>query len=169
MFNADMLGWRLPNTEMTLGMKDRYVADWLLTIANGITEQYVPGIKAGSSASCCSDHQVLCPLYCVLCIALYCCAVAVLCIHARCVFSPWYCHATPWPCVLQKPICSFTLLFPAVFNPCLLCLLTLLALSCLPCPTLLRRASPRTASLRSVTLRTREVLAATHTTTKVRT
>jgi len=57
MFNADMLGWRLPGTVLTLGMKDRFVADWLLAIANGITEMYVPGIKVGVSSSCCSDHQ----------------------------------------------------------------------------------------------------------------
>jgi len=57
MFNSDMMGWKLPGTVPTLGMKDRYIADWLLNIANGLAEQYVPEIKVGSSSSCCSDHQ----------------------------------------------------------------------------------------------------------------
>lgn len=35
MFNSDMMGWKLPGTVPTLGMKDRYIADWLLNIANG--------------------------------------------------------------------------------------------------------------------------------------
>jgi Zn-dependent M28 family amino/carboxypeptidase len=57
MFNADMLGWKLPGTSVTVGMKDRFVADWLLTIANSLAEQYVPELIVGESASCCSDHQ----------------------------------------------------------------------------------------------------------------
>lgn len=57
MFNADMLAYRLPNTERTVGMKDRYVADWLLAVANDLARQYVPDLLVGSSASCCSDHQ----------------------------------------------------------------------------------------------------------------
>lgn len=56
MFNSDMLGWKPPGTVPTLGMKDRYIADWLLAIANTLAEQYVPGLKVGSSSSCCSDQ-----------------------------------------------------------------------------------------------------------------
>ena len=41
----------------TIGMKDRFIADWLLNIANGLAEQYVPEVKVSSSSSCCSDHQ----------------------------------------------------------------------------------------------------------------
>eukprot|EP00041_Stephanoeca_diplocostata_P036787 m.1358259 g.1358259 ORF g.1358259 m.1358259 type:complete len:468 (+) comp24934_c1_seq31:54-1457(+) len=57
MFNADMIGYKLPGTEVTLGMKDRYISDWLLAAANGYSLTYVPGVKVGSSSSCCSDHQ----------------------------------------------------------------------------------------------------------------
>lgn len=57
MFNSDMLGWKLPGTVPTVGMKDRYVAEWLLAAANAYTELYVPSLKVAISSSCCSDHQ----------------------------------------------------------------------------------------------------------------
>lgn len=57
MFNGDMLGWKLPNTPITLGMKDRYVALWLLQVANSISSLYVPELPISVSPSCCSDHQ----------------------------------------------------------------------------------------------------------------
>lgn len=57
MFNGDMLGWKLPNTPITLGMKDRYVALWLLEVANTVTSLYVPELPISVSPSCCSDHQ----------------------------------------------------------------------------------------------------------------
>lgn len=53
MFNADMLGYKLPGTEVTLGMKDRYISDWLLEASNGYSTTYVPGIKV------CAYHRSL--------------------------------------------------------------------------------------------------------------
>lgn len=55
--NSDMLGWTLPNTSITLGMKDRYVYPPLLWLANNLTLLYVPELEIGYSPSCCSDHQ----------------------------------------------------------------------------------------------------------------
>jgi Zn-dependent M28 family amino/carboxypeptidase len=57
MFNGDMLGWKLPSTPITIGMKDRYIDTSLLAAVNDITRTYVPTLPVGSSASCCSDHQ----------------------------------------------------------------------------------------------------------------
>ena len=57
MANCDMLGWTLPGEKMRLGMKDRYVAEWLLSVADLVTETYVPSLPVGRSPSCCSDHQ----------------------------------------------------------------------------------------------------------------
>jgi len=57
MFNGDMLGYKLPNFPITLGMKDRYVDFSLLEQANQLTRLYVPDLPIGLSASCCSDHQ----------------------------------------------------------------------------------------------------------------
>lgn len=56
-FNGDMLGWTLPGTPISLGMKDRFVSEWLLSVADLITEVYVPQLTVARSASCCSDHQ----------------------------------------------------------------------------------------------------------------
>jgi hypothetical protein len=50
-------GWTLPNTSITLGMKDRYVYVPLLELANNLTRLYVPELEIGYSPSCCSDHQ----------------------------------------------------------------------------------------------------------------
>ena len=50
-------GWRLPGTQITLGMKDRFVAEWLLEVADSLATLYVPQVAVGRSASCCSDHQ----------------------------------------------------------------------------------------------------------------
>ena len=62
MFNGDMLGYvlassdchvsqadpfawtrsyTLPNKPITLGMKDRYISDWLLQVSNDLTSLYV--------------------------------------------------------------------------------------------------------------------------------
>jgi len=57
MFNGDMLGYKLPNTPITLGMKDRYISEELLEQANIVSKLYVPELPIGSSSSCCSDHQ----------------------------------------------------------------------------------------------------------------
>jgi len=57
MLNGDMLGYKLPAQPITLGMKDRFVAPWLLSVANSITSLYVPQLPIGISPSCCSDHQ----------------------------------------------------------------------------------------------------------------
>lgn len=57
MFNGDMLGWVLPDQPIILGMKDRYISEELLSIANTITSLYVPELPIGLSSSCCSDHQ----------------------------------------------------------------------------------------------------------------
>lgn len=57
MFNGDMLGWKLPELPITLGMKDRYISEWLLDAANAVSSLYVPELPIGSSSSCCSDHQ----------------------------------------------------------------------------------------------------------------
>jgi hypothetical protein len=55
--NSDMLGWTLPNTSITLGMKDRYTYVPLLELVNNLTNLYVPELGLGYSPSCCSDHQ----------------------------------------------------------------------------------------------------------------
>jgi len=55
-FNADMLGYKLPTSPITLGMKDSSVTAWLLTLSFQITEQYVPDLPVDYSSSCCSDY-----------------------------------------------------------------------------------------------------------------
>jgi len=55
--NMDMLGWVLPGTQPTFGMKDRFTTEWLLSFVNDITRMYVPNLGVGISNSCCSDHQ----------------------------------------------------------------------------------------------------------------
>jgi len=50
-------GWTLPNTSITLGMKDRYTYVPLLELVNNLTNLYVPELGLGYSPSCCSDHQ----------------------------------------------------------------------------------------------------------------
>jgi hypothetical protein len=57
MFNGDMLGWKLPNQPISLGMKDLHVDLNLLAAVNEITKTYVPTLPIGVSPSCCSDHQ----------------------------------------------------------------------------------------------------------------
>lgn len=56
MFNGDMLGYRIPGTVISLGMKDRSITPWLLDSVNGLSELYVPEINVGLSPSCCSDY-----------------------------------------------------------------------------------------------------------------
>ncbi|KCV71507.1 hypothetical protein H696_02451 [Fonticula alba] len=57
MFNADMLGYRVPGTPITLGMKDRYITEWLLAVAEDIMAVYVPNLPVSRSSSCCSDYR----------------------------------------------------------------------------------------------------------------
>lgn len=57
MLNGDMLGYQLPGKPISLGMKDRYVAPWLLSVVNSVTALYVPQLPIAYSPSCCSDHQ----------------------------------------------------------------------------------------------------------------
>jgi len=52
-----MLGWTLPRTLPTLGMKDRFTTQWLLDFVNDLSRTYVPNLGVGLSSSCCSDHQ----------------------------------------------------------------------------------------------------------------
>jgi len=55
-FNADMTGYQLPGTSITLGMKDRSITEWLLDMSYEITATYVPDMPVALSASCCSDY-----------------------------------------------------------------------------------------------------------------
>ena len=49
-----MLGYRIPGSEITLGFKDRYVTDWLVSAATAIINLYVPSLGVAKSSSCCS-------------------------------------------------------------------------------------------------------------------
>ena len=49
MFNADMLGWKLPGTAPTLGMKDRYIADWPVKMC---TTVQLPASAARGGGGC---------------------------------------------------------------------------------------------------------------------
>jgi len=55
-FNADMTGYQLPGTQITLGMKDRSITEWLLELSYEITATYVPEMPVALSSSCCSDY-----------------------------------------------------------------------------------------------------------------
>ena len=58
MFNADMLGWQIPNEEITLGFKDRSISVEDTEMVMKITKEYVPALpKMGYSSSCCSDYM----------------------------------------------------------------------------------------------------------------
>lgn len=54
---ADMLGYRIPNSSVTLGMKDRYITEWLLSAATAAINLYVPTLGVEKSSSCCSDYK----------------------------------------------------------------------------------------------------------------
>lgn len=56
MFNSDMLGYRIPGTSPSLGMKDKYITEWLVEMTINITNTYVPSLIVGWSSSCCSDY-----------------------------------------------------------------------------------------------------------------
>jgi hypothetical protein len=57
MFNADMIGYKLPNDEITLGYMNRY-ADLDLTAISKVTSTtYVPSLNVGFTQACCSDQQ----------------------------------------------------------------------------------------------------------------
>lgn len=55
-FNADMTGYQLPGTPITMGMKDKTITEWLLDLSYDITATYVPDLPVALSASCCSDY-----------------------------------------------------------------------------------------------------------------
>jgi len=55
-FNADMTGYQLPGTSITMGMKDRTITEWLLDLSYEITATYVPSLPVQLSSSCCSDY-----------------------------------------------------------------------------------------------------------------
>eukprot|EP00037_Helgoeca_nana_P002239 m.32618 g.32618 ORF g.32618 m.32618 type:complete len:457 (-) comp12450_c0_seq1:26-1396(-) len=57
MFNADMLGYKLPNSEVMIGMKDRSVADWLVEAVKSYSDMYIPSVRTAMSSSCCSDYM----------------------------------------------------------------------------------------------------------------
>jgi len=59
MFNGDMLGYypNRPGVPITLGMPTRFIDNQLLSSANGITRQYLPGLRIGTTNACCSDQQ----------------------------------------------------------------------------------------------------------------
>ncbi|KAJ9461800.1 Bacterial leucyl aminopeptidase [Diplonema papillatum] len=56
MFNADMLGWSLPNKPITLGFKDSSVNIELTEEIRALVPQYVTGLNTEYSHSCCSDY-----------------------------------------------------------------------------------------------------------------
>ena len=56
MFNADMLGYRIPGTAITMGMKDRSITPWLLEVSYAIDALYLPQLPVALSSSCCSDY-----------------------------------------------------------------------------------------------------------------
>lgn len=41
MINADMIGYRIPGTPITLGMKDKSITDWLYSVTEAIAKLYV--------------------------------------------------------------------------------------------------------------------------------
>eukprot|EP00038_Savillea_parva_P022255 m.37175 g.37175 ORF g.37175 m.37175 type:complete len:466 (+) comp5496_c0_seq1:2786-4183(+) len=57
MFNADMLGYKLPDVEVTISFKDRSIANWLLETCKAYSALYLPKYKTGESSSCCSDYM----------------------------------------------------------------------------------------------------------------
>jgi hypothetical protein len=57
MFNADMLGYRIPGNPIEMGMKDQYITEWLLEESFAISAQYVPDMPVKLSSSCCSDYR----------------------------------------------------------------------------------------------------------------
>eukprot|EP01062_Namystynia_karyoxenos_P036640 TRINITY_DN2669_c0_g1_i3.p1 TRINITY_DN2669_c0_g1~~TRINITY_DN2669_c0_g1_i3.p1 ORF type:complete len:474 (+),score=171.17 TRINITY_DN2669_c0_g1_i3:76-1422(+) len=57
MFNADMLGWQIPDQPVTLGFKDRYISEETTEVVRGLVAKYVPGLPTAYSSSCCSDYQ----------------------------------------------------------------------------------------------------------------
>eukprot|EP01062_Namystynia_karyoxenos_P078117 TRINITY_DN79_c0_g2_i2.p2 TRINITY_DN79_c0_g2~~TRINITY_DN79_c0_g2_i2.p2 ORF type:complete len:468 (+),score=185.54 TRINITY_DN79_c0_g2_i2:77-1405(+) len=57
MFNADMLGYKQPNSPITLALMDRYIDKDLTEIAIETTKTYVPELPVGWTSGCCSDQQ----------------------------------------------------------------------------------------------------------------
>jgi len=57
MFNADMLGYRIPGNPIEMGMKDMYITEWLLSLSFAVSELYVPDMPVKKSSSCCSDYR----------------------------------------------------------------------------------------------------------------
>ena len=55
--NADMLGYHLPGTEITLGMKNRYVTPALVNKVTKIAQLYIEDLVVSPSSSCCSDYM----------------------------------------------------------------------------------------------------------------
>merc|ERR1712096_360579 len=57
MFNADMIGYKQPDTEITLGYMNRFADMDLTDISMEITTNYVPDLAVGFTQACCSDQQ----------------------------------------------------------------------------------------------------------------
>ena len=49
-----MLGYRIPGNPIEMGMKDRYITEWLLEESFAVSAQYVPDMPVKLSSSCCS-------------------------------------------------------------------------------------------------------------------
>jgi hypothetical protein len=57
MFNADMIGYKLPNAETTLGYMNRFADLDLTAISKVASKTYVPDLEVGFTQACCSDQQ----------------------------------------------------------------------------------------------------------------
>jgi len=55
--NADMIGYRRPNTGVLLALVNRYTTTWLTEAAEQATRTYVPELTIGYTTACCSDQQ----------------------------------------------------------------------------------------------------------------
>eukprot|EP00756_Hemistasia_phaeocysticola_P031682 Hpha_TRINITY_DN16367_c1_g9::TRINITY_DN16367_c1_g9_i1::g.62892::m.62892 len=56
MFNADMLGYQIPDQPITLGFKDRSVSIETTEAVRELVGIYLPELPTGYSGSCCSDY-----------------------------------------------------------------------------------------------------------------
>jgi Zn-dependent M28 family amino/carboxypeptidase len=57
MFNADMLGYKQPGSDITMGIMERYADPDLSAIAISMTNTYVPALNVRFTQVCCSDQQ----------------------------------------------------------------------------------------------------------------
>lgn len=55
--NADMIGYRRPNTPVSLALVNRYTTVWLTEAAEKLSRTYVPDLAIVYTTACCSDQQ----------------------------------------------------------------------------------------------------------------